>query len=68
MYYKNFGSGIDDDRITTNVYEIRTSPDHAIILKSILYKESHPENHPTIQFVSYGIKGIALKNIYRTIT
>ena len=49
------------------MYEIRISPDNAAILKSIIYKASHPDNNPTIQFISYGIQGITNKDIYKTI-
>ena len=64
---KEFGSGTGNKRITSNVYEIRTSPDNAAILKSILCKKSHPDNHPTIQFIPYGIQGITNKDIYKNI-
>ena len=67
IYHKVFGSGTGNDRITTNVYEIRTSPEHAPILKSILYKASQPEHHPTVQFILYGIQGITNRDIYKTI-
>ena len=46
IHHKIFGSINGDDRITTTVYEIRTSPTHAAILKSIFCKTSHPDNHP----------------------
>ena len=36
IYHKVFGSGTGNDRITTNVYEIRISPEHTPILISIL--------------------------------
>ena len=61
------GPGIDYKRITSNVYELRTSPDNAAILKSILYKASHPDNNPTIKFILYKIQGITYKDIYKTI-
>ena len=67
IHNKEFGSGTGNERITSNVYEIRTSPDNAAILKSILCKASHPDNHPTIQFIPYGIQGITNKDIYKTI-
>ena len=67
IYHKVFGSGTGNDRITTNVYEIRTSPEHAPILKSILCKASQPEQHPTVQFIPYGIQGITNSDIYKTI-
>ena len=67
IHNKEFGSGTGTERITTNVYEIRTSPDNAAILKSILCKASHPDNYPTIQFIPYGIQGITNKDIYKTI-
>ena len=51
IHNKEFGSGTGIERITTNIYEIRISPDNAAILKSILCKTSHPDNHPTIQFI-----------------
>ena len=36
IYHKVYGSGTGNDRTPTNVYEIRTSPEHAPILKIIL--------------------------------
>ena len=36
IHNKKFGSGLVDDRTTTNVYELRMSPQHAAILKSII--------------------------------
>ena len=63
IHNKNFGSGTGTERITTNVYEIRTSPDNAAILKSILCKASYLYNHPTIQFIPYGIQGITNKDL-----
>lgn len=38
IYHKVFGSGNGEDTISTTVYEIRTSPKHAVTLSSILYK------------------------------
>ena len=67
IHNKEFRSGTGIERITTNVYEIRTSPDNAAILKNILCKASHPDNPPTIQFIPYGIQGITNKDIYKTI-
>ena len=46
---------------------MRASPDNAAILKGILCKASHPNNHPTIQFSPYRIQGITNKDIYKTI-
>ena len=40
IYHKLFGSEKGNGRIITNVHEIQTSPEHAPILKSILYKAS----------------------------
>ena len=67
IHNKKFGSGTGTERITTNVYEIRTSLDKTAILKSILCKASHPNNHPKIQFIPYGIQGITNKDMYKTI-
>ena len=67
IHHKEFGSGTGNDRITSNVYEIRTSLDNAAILKSIFCKASHQDNHPTFQFIPYGIQGITKKDIYKTI-
>ena len=67
IHNKEFGSGTGNERITSNVYEIRTSPDNAAILKSILCKASHPDNHPTIQFIPYRIQGTTNKDIHKTI-
>ena len=35
IYHKLFGTEKGNERITTNVYESQTSPEHAPILKSI---------------------------------
>ena len=67
IHNKEFGSGTGNKRITSNVYELRTSPDNAAILKSIIYKASHPDNNKTIQFIPYGIQRITNKDIYKTI-
>ena len=48
IHHNVFGSETGNDRITSNVYEIRTSLDNAAIFKSILCKAPHPDNHPTI--------------------
>ena len=66
IYHNEFGTGPRNERITYNIYELRTSPDNEAILKSILCKASHPDNHPTIQFFPYEIQGITNKNIYKT--
>ena len=55
IHNKEFGTGIGTERITTNVYELRTSPDNAALLKSILCKASHPDNALSVQFIPYGI-------------
>ena len=68
IYHKTFGSGNGEDRITTTVYEIRTSPTHATTIKNILSKASHPDNHPVVQFIPYGIQGITHKDIYKKMT
>ena len=62
-----FFSGTGDDRITINIYELRTYPDYVDILKSIPRKLSLPENHSTIYFIPYSIQGFTNKDIYRTI-
>ena len=67
IHNKEFGSGTGDERITSNVYEIRTSPDNVAILKNIICKASYTDNHPAIQFIPYGIQGITNKDIYKTI-
>ena len=67
IHHKEFGTGKGNESITSNAYEIRTSLERAAILKIILCKESHPNNHPTIQFIPYGIQGITKKDIYKTI-
>ena len=67
IYNTKFGSGTGNERIISNVYEIQTSLDNAAVQKSILYKASHLDNHPTIQFIPYGIQGITNKGIYNTI-
>ena len=67
IHNKKIGSRTGNEIMPSNVYEIRISPDNAAILKSIIYKASHPDNNPTIQFISYGIQGITNKDIYKTI-
>ena len=67
IHHKIFSSGNGDDRLTSTVYEIRTSPTHAATLKSILCKASHPDNHPIVQFIPYGIQGITHKDIYKNL-
>ena len=53
IHNKEFGSITSNERIISNVYELRTFPDNAAILKRILCKASHPDNNPTIQFIPY---------------
>ena len=65
--HKEFGTRTWNEKITFNVYEIRTSPDNVAILNSILCKASHTDNHQTIQFIPYAIQGITNKDIYKTI-
>ena len=67
IHNKEFGSGTGTKRITSSVYELRTSPDNAAILKSILCEASHPDNNPIIQFIPNGIQGITNKDIYKTL-
>ena len=67
IYHKVFGLDTGNNRSTTNVYEIRTPPKHAPKLKSILCKASQPANHPTVQFISYGIQSIINRDIYKKI-
>ena len=62
-----FFSGTGNDRITSNVYEMRTFPDKATILKKHTCKASHPDNHPTIQLIPYRIQEITNKYIYQVI-
>ena len=38
------------------MYELRTSPNNAAILKNILCKASYPDNNQTIQLIPYGIQ------------
>ena len=61
IYHKVFGSGTGTDRITSNVYEIRTSSEHAPILKSILCKASQPEHHPTVQLIHMESRALPTK-------
>ena len=67
IYHKLFGSRTGTEWITTNMYEIRTSPENAPILKSILYKASQPTNYPTVKFTPYDIQGITNNNICKII-
>ena len=67
-YSKNIGHGNGDQRISTFVYEIRTSPENAIILKNILCKISiNDKNEMT--FIPYGMDslGTEIRDIARTI-
>ena len=67
IHHKEFETRIGNERITSNVYKLHTSSDNVAILKSILCKTSHLDNHPTIQCIPYGIQSITNKNIYKTI-
>ena len=67
IHNKEFGTGTGTERITSKVYELRTTPDNEALLKIILYKASHPDNNPSIQFIPYGIQGIINNGIYKTI-
>ena len=67
MHHKAFGSGIWTEKITTSVYEIRTSPENTHILKNILCKASQPVNHPIVQFILCAIQGITNSDIKKTI-
>ena len=67
LFHKVFGSGTGNERITNNVYEIWTSPEHATTLISILYKASQPTNHPTVQFIPYSIQRITNRDIHKTV-
>ena len=67
IHHKAFGSWTGNEKNTSNVYEIRTSPDNSAIIKSILCKALHPDNRKTIQFIPYGIQGITNKDIYKII-
>ena len=44
IHNKEFGSGTGTERITSNVYEIKTSPDNAVILKNIFCKYTFPDS------------------------
>ena len=46
---------------------VRTSPEHFTILKSILYKALHLDNHRTVQLIPYDIQSITNKDICKTI-
>ena len=65
IHHKVFGSGNGEEWITTTVYENRISLTHAAPLESILYKASHPDNHPIVKFIPYGIQNITNKDIYK---
>ena len=65
IHHKIFGSGNGEDRIITTVYEIRTSSTHAATFKSILCKASHPDIHPIVQFIPYGIQGINQRHLQK---
>ena len=67
IYNKVFGLGIGVDNITTTFFEIRTSLQHTLILKSILYKISHTNNNPTVQYIPYDIQEITNKDAYKTV-
>ena len=67
IHHKVFGSSNGEERSTTSVYEICTSPKHAATLKSILCKASHHDNYAMDHFISYGIQGIINRDIYQNI-
>ena len=50
-----FASRMDEDRITTTIYEFRNRPEPASILKCIFCKAPFSNNHSTIQFIPYRI-------------
>ena len=60
LYSKNIGHGNGDQRISIFVYEIRTSPDHAVTLKNILCKISMTDINE-IAFISYGMDPLGPK-------
>ena len=66
-YSKNIGHGNGDQRISTFVYEIRTSPENAIILKNILCKISMNDRNE-MTFIPYGMDslGTETRDITRT--
>ena len=45
LYSKDIGHGNGDQRISAFAYEIRTSPDHAVTLKNVLYKISMTDSN-----------------------
>ena len=51
LYHKVFGSGTGTERITTTIYEIRTTPERILIFTSILCNASQPTLYPTVQFI-----------------
>ena len=57
LYSKNIGNGNGDQRISTFAYEIRTSPENAITLKSILCKISMTESNE-LTFIPYGMDSL----------
>ena len=65
MYHKVFISCKGGDKISTTVYDIRTSLKHEFTLKTILCKDSHPDSHPTINFIPYKTQVIINKDIYK---
>ena len=65
MHHKVLGSSDAEERTTTTVYEVRNSPKHAATLKSIICKASHPDDHPIVQFIPYGIQCITNKDIFK---
>ena len=67
IHNKEFGTGTGTEIIASHVYELRTSPDNTVLLKSIICITSHPDNNLSIQFIPYGIQGIANKDIYKSI-
>ena len=54
LYSKEVGKGQGYDRITTLTYEIRTSPENAVMLKSLLCQVSSAKVLD-LKFVPYGL-------------
>ena len=54
LYSKEIGDGNGNERITTFVYKIRTSPSNTNMLTNLLCKISN-EGNSNLRFILYGI-------------
>ena len=63
---KEVGDGNRNERVKTFVYEIRTSPTNANMLKNLLCKVSN-EGNSKLRFIPYGIQSLSKQGTMRNI-